>query len=598
MGEVYKAHDSRLDRVVAIKVLPSLYVGNQSLRSRFEREAKAISRLNHPNICTLYDIGHENGTDYLVLEYLEGETLASRLKKGAMQIEELIRTATQVADALERAHKQGLVHRDLKPANIMLTKNGAKLLDFGLAKLQVNEGIVEGVEGVTRTTPLTGEGTIIGTIQYMAPEQLEGKEADQRSDIFSFGTVLYEMATGRRAFEGSSQASLIAAILKEEPRAISELQPMSPPMLDRAIRQCLAKDPDQRWQSAGDLKRALTWVSEGGSQVGIPVPVSVRRRIRERALWIASAILFLLTATLAVIHFGQRSVEPRVVRFTIPSPSGLSAVSWPRVSPDGSTVAFIAADTSRQIGIYLRPFNSLEAHLLVRTQSDASRPFWSPDSKQLAYFETNQLKKISISGGLAQLVCEAAVGSDGSWGSQGVILFDGGPTDSVRQVSASGGTPSAASRIEHSHHEKINAWPCFLPDGVHFLYLADQDTSADQFRLKVGSVKTLECNDLFMVNSRVDYANGYILYIQKNLLVARPFDPDKLKVTGEPVPLSGNVAALAERALFSVSSEGTLVFHRGNTGGLNMIISVDRRGDSTIQIGTPGKICGLYAVAG
>lgn len=588
MGEIYKAHDTRLDRIVAIKVLPALYEHNPDIRSRFEREAKAISRLNHPNICTLHDVGQENGTGYLVLEYLEGETLASRLKKGALSPDELIKYAAQIADALERAHKQGLIHRDLKPANIMITKDGAKLLDFGLAKLQVKQGVIEGVEGVTRTTPLTGEGTIIGTLQYMSPEQLEGKEADHRSDIFSFGTVLYEMATGQRAFQGSSQASLIAAILKEEPRSISELQPMSPPMLDRAIRQCLAKDPDQRWQSSGDLKRALVWASEGGSQVGIPLPVSRRRKSRERIVWLACGVLFLIASSLAALQFTQRTIKPKVARFVIPAPAGLSAVSWPQLSPDGNTLAFVAVDTIGQAGIYLQPLNSIEAHLLVKTQNTNSRPFWSPDSKQLAFFENNsQLKKLSLAGGMAQLVCEAPMGVDGSWGSGGVIIFDGGQTDSIRQVPAAGGTPSAASKINHADREKMNGWPCFLPDGEHFLFIAFKDTSGGEWTLKVGSVKSLEATALTKVDSRVTYANGHILYVKNNLLVAHQFDTGRLELVGEPIPLTSSIAALLERALFSASDDGTLIFQRGQTGSQRLIVSVNRSGDSAVQVSSP-----------
>ncbi|HKK21362.1 MAG TPA: serine/threonine-protein kinase, partial [candidate division Zixibacteria bacterium] len=269
MGEVYKGSDTRIDRIVAIKVLPSHMASNPDFRQRFDREARAISSLNHPNICSLFDIGHQDGVDFLVMEYLEGEPLSKLLEKGPVPTNDLFKIATQIADALDKAHKQGLVHRDLKPANIVLTKNGAKLLDFGLAKWQEQEPAGQ-VSELTRTsTPLTSQGTIVGTFQYMSPEQLEGKEADARSDLFSFGVVLYEMATGTRPFEGKSQASLIAAIMKEEPRPISALQPMSPPALERVVKQCLAKEPDDRWQTAGDLKRALEWTSEGGSQVGI-----------------------------------------------------------------------------------------------------------------------------------------------------------------------------------------------------------------------------------------------------------------------------------------------------------------------------------------
>lgn len=589
MGEVYKAKDTRLDRSVAIKVLSTQIVDNADLRQRFDREAKAISSLNHPNICTLHDVGHQEGIDYLVMEFLEGETLSARLIRGALPGPELLTIAIQVADALDKAHRQGLVHRDLKPGNIMLTKSGAKLMDFGLAKLQQAGGVVRGVSGITRTTPLTGEGTIIGTLQYMSPEQLEGKEADFRSDIFSFGAILYEMATGKRAFEGGSQASLIASILKEQPRPVAEIQPLSPPMLDRVIKQCLEKDPEHRWQTAGDLKRALQWTAEGGSQVGVPITVSARRKLRERILWGTVVVLAAVSATLGIVQYTRTTPIRKVARWVVAPATGLASITWPRLSPDGTLIAFQAVDTTGQTGIYIRPLNTLESHLLVTIQGDNSRPFWSPDSKQIAFFEANQLKKVSIAGGLAQLVCETTNGYDGSWGSGGVILFDGVLTDSIRQVPASGGVPSAASRIDHAHGEHMAAWPCFLPDGEHFLYLADCDSSAEEYSLKVGSIRSLEATVLTRVNSRMEYANGYILYLKSDLLVAHPFDEKKLRFTGEPAPLSGSISALGERALFSVSDEGTLIYQRGQSGGARSIIRMNRRGDSTSLVGPTGR---------
>ncbi|MBI5265781.1 MAG: serine/threonine-protein kinase [candidate division Zixibacteria bacterium] len=589
MGEVYKARDTRLDRTVAVKVLPEATIGNEDLRSRFDREAKAISSLNHPNICTLHDVGHQDGIDFLVMEYLEGETLAERLKKGALPNEELFAFAIQIADALDKAHRKNLVHRDLKPGNIMLTKGGAKLLDFGLAKFQMPGGPVSGRSGMTMTTPLTGEGTILGTLQYMSPEQLEGKEVDGRSDIFSFGAILYEMATGKRAFEGSSQASLIASIIKEQPRPITQVVPLSPPMLDRVIKQCLEKDPDHRWQAAGDLKRALQWTSEGGSQVGIPIALSARRKLRERILWGSVVALGAVAGTLGFVQLTKVAPAPKVARWLVPPATGLASITWPRLSPDGTMIAFQAIDTTGQNGIYIRPLNSLEPHFLLKIQGDNSRPFWSPDSKQLAFFEANQLKKVSIAGGLAQLVCEAASGADGSWGTGGVILFDGARTDSIRQVPASGGVPTAASKIDHAHGEHMAAWPCFLPDGEHYLFLADRDSSAEDYTLKVGSIRSLEATNLGRVNSRVEYAQGYVLYVRKDLLVAHPFDEKTLQFSGEPVPLSGNISALGERALFSVSGEGTLIYQRGQSGGAKSIIRMNRRGDSTVAIGPAGR---------
>jgi len=587
MGEVYRAKDTRLDRTVAIKVLSVQIASNADLRQRFDREAKAISSLNHPNICTLHDVGSQDGVDFLVMEYLDGETLAARLTKGPVPPQELLTIAIQVADALDKAHRQNLIHRDLKPGNIMLTKSGAKLMDFGLAKLH-EAGIIQGISAITRTTPLTGEGTIIGTLQYMSPEQLEGKEADFRSDIFSFGAILYEMATGKRPFEGKSQASLIAAVLKENPRPIAEFQAMSPPMLDRVIRQCMEKDPEHRWQSAGDLKKALQWTLEGGSQAGIPFTVSARRKLRERILWGIVTLLAGAALTLGIMHFTQTAPKPKVARFSIAKPQNLSTISWPRLSPDGTMLSFEAGDSTGEGGIYIRPINTLDAFLLVKTNLGNSRPFWSPDSKQLAYFENNRLKKIAIAGGLSQLVCEAA-GYDGAWGKNGIIVFDGTVSDPVRQVPASGGTPSLASKIDSARGEKMGAWPCFLPDGEHFLYLADTNNTTGDWILKVGSIKTLESKALTKVSSRIEYANGYILYLNKDLLVAHPFDPEKLELTGEPVPLAPNVSAQGERAFFSVSDDGLLVYRSGQSGADRLIVSVNRKGDSLEQIGPAGQ---------
>jgi Tol biopolymer transport system component len=355
------------------------------------------------------------------------------------------------------------------------------------------------------------------------------------------------------------------------------------------VTQCLAKEPDDRWQSAGDLKKALQWTAEGGSQVGIPLAISVHRKFRERAMWGAIAVLAIAFVVVGALYYSRPSPATKVGRFVISTPSGLKGFYCPRVSPDGSMIAFLSGDTANQAGIYLRPVNSLDAHLLVRikaTTIGTSRPFWSPDSKQLAYFENNQLKKVSVTGGLSQLVCEAPRGSDGSWGSTGVIIFDGqSNADSIRQVSASGGTPSAACRIDHARKEVGSAWPYFLPDGEHFLFLATKDSTVDHYTLKVGSIRSLEETVLTTVNSTVEYSNGYLIYLQKDLLVAQKFDSKKLQLTGEPVPLAANVGSDGQLALFSVSDEGTLIYERWLGGGLNTIVSVNRQGDSLVQIG-------------
>ncbi len=592
MGEVYKAKDVRLDRTVAIKILPAQVASDPDMKLRFEREAKAISSLNHPNICTLHDIGHHEGVDYLVMEYLEGESLANRLLKGPLPVPELLAIAMQIAEALDKAHRQGLVHRDLKPGNIMLTKGGAKLLDFGLAKLQEVAGVVQGVSGITRTTPLTGEGAIIGTLQYMAPEQLEGKEADARSDIFAFGAILYEMITGRRAFEGNSQASLIASIIKEQPRPIIDTQPLSPPMLERVIRQCLEKDPEHRWHTAGDLKRALLWINEGGSQVGVPLQVSVRRKARERVLWAAAGVLAVATAAMAWMLFMQPAPEKPVARFAIGQDARFASVTWPLISPDGKTLAFQARDTAGTFMIWVRPINSLDPYPLVGTE-ESRRPFWSPDSKYLAFFDNrNQLKRIPVGGGPTQFICEAQRGADGTWGSSGIILFDGAFADSICQVPAAGGPVTFATVINRAGGETGHSWPSFMPDGKHFLFLSFSDSvsAGDETLLMVGNIESEETKKLGISDSRAVYhPSGHILYRKDKILVAHPFDADKLEFTGDPIPVANDVTSASERALFSVSDGGQLVYLRGTAESAREIVVCDRDGKELRRIGAPER---------
>jgi len=355
MGEVYRARDTRLDRIVAVKVLPGHLADKPELRERFEREARTIASLNHPHICTLYDVGREGGTDYLVMEYIEGETLAQRLAKGALPLEWTLQYAIEIADALDKAHRKGITHRDLKPGNIMLTKPGTKLLDFGLAKLAQDAAPVTPESQLpTMKDAITAQGTILGTLQYMAPEQVEGKEADARTDIFAFGVVVYEMATGKKAFEGKSQASLMAKILETDPAPMSALVPMTPPALDRLVKKCLAKEPDRRWQAASDICDELKWIAEGSSQTGMPAPVAATHKspLRDaRLAWFAAAAFFGAALALGYFAYFKRTPEQtRAVRFTLSPPdkwslAGTGAVTTGatasvRISPDGQRVAF------------------------------------------------------------------------------------------------------------------------------------------------------------------------------------------------------------------------------------------------------------------
>src|SRR5450830_273434 len=433
MGEVYRAKDTRLDRTVAVKVLPSHLSQSEEVRQRFEREAKTISQLSHPHICALYDVGNQDGTEYLVMELLEGETLTERLLKGALPPEQVLRCGIEIADALEKAHRQGIVHRDLKPGNIMLTKSGVKLLDFGLAKVLPSSAKSEGLTALpTQAGNLTEAGTILGTFQYMAPEQLEGREADPRTDIFAFGAVLYEMATGQKAFSGKSQASLISSIMSSEPPAISAVAPMTPPALDRVVKTCLAKDPDDRFQTAHDVKLQLQWIAEGGSQAGVPAPVVARRRSRERVAWVAAAVASLAALALATALARQATQTrgTRPVRAFIPAPEKttfrfLLSGGPPALSPDGQKLVFTAAGSDGKPLLFLRPLDSLTARPLAGTDG-AVFPFWSPDGRSIGFFAETKMKKIDASGGPPLTLCEVFEGGrGGSWNRDGTILFAG-----------------------------------------------------------------------------------------------------------------------------------------------------------------------------
>jgi serine/threonine protein kinase len=376
MGEVYRARDTRLDRTVAIKIVSEGLAKNPQARERFEREARAVSSLNHPHICTLHDIGHQDGIDYLVMEYLEGETLARRLAKGALPLDQALRFAIEIADALDVAHRHGIIHRDLKPGNVMLTKAGVKLLDFGLAKVRSVETVAGMTALPTQTTPLTGEGTILGTLQYMAPEQLEGVEADARSDIFSLGAVIYEMVTGRKAFAGKSQASLISAIMTAEPPAISAIQKMAPPALDHVVTTCLAKDPDARWQMARDVLVELKWIAEGSPPALNSRTAPARRGVEARVAWAIVAALAITLLALARAHFTEKPNEVQLTRFQVPAPE-TTTLDWmelPVVSPDGRRIIFGVRNSDGKRLLYMRSLDSLRGDRRSNTARNPRPP--------------------------------------------------------------------------------------------------------------------------------------------------------------------------------------------------------------------------------
>ncbi|MGD8922581.1 MAG: protein kinase [Candidatus Zixiibacteriota bacterium] len=589
MGEVYKAVDTRLDRTVAIKIVPSGVTITEDQRARFEREARVIAGLSHSNICTLYDIGRHEDTDYLVMEYLEGETLAARLKRGPLEVDEALAIGIQVAEALQSAHRGGIIHRDLKPANIMLTPDGAKILDFGLAKLSVPDHKDGRSTTVTETTPLTGEGQIVGTMQYMAPEQLEDGEVDTRTDIFAFGATLYEMLTGKRAFQGKHQTSVIASILKETPASVSEVRPLTPPNLDRIVRKCLEKNPDARWQSAGDLADELRWVSESRSRPDLAASSGEKAggfRF-SRSMAVAAAIVVVGILVVLFLRTGNAPEDGRVRRLVVPV-AGTGSAHWPRLSPDGRYLAYRAKDSSGQtLQIWIRPLNSLEARPLPGTER-AGRPFWSPDSRSVAFFQHGVLKQMPISGGPARTICRYRTGADGSWGKDSIILFDHrGYNHSIMQVPASGGTPSAAT--SQAAQDNWRGWPWFLPDGRHFLYLEDDSlaTPTSNMLLKVTSLDSDFERELIRVDSRVEYAEpGYLVYVRDNILVAQPFDADKLSITGEPITIDKGISVWNWGANFSLAHDGTLAYQKGAVlENWNQLVWLDYSGKVLDTIG-------------
>jgi Tol biopolymer transport system component len=603
MGEVYKARDTRLDRVVAVKVLSAQFAADPQFRERFEREARAVSALDHPNICALYDVGEAPAISdqppatirFLVMQYLDGETLADRLKKGALPLNQALRFAIEIADALDKAHRVGIVHRDLKPGNIMLTKAGTKLLDFGLAKTVTPAGGGAGLSMLPTTPPgLTAQGTIIGTFQYMAPEQLEGEEADARTDIFAFGAVVYEMVTGKKAFEGKSPASLITAIMGSEPPPMANLQPVTPSLLDHMVRRCLAKDRDDRWQSASDVMRELRWLTEAGSSVSVPagaVAVHAQRSPKVGYGWIVAAILLLTSLGLgAAMYLRRTPVDQKVYRSTILTSTGLTGPAFARLSlsPDGRRLAYVAPDAGGRVLLWVRQLDGLTAQPLAGTD-DATAPFWSPDSRFIGFIAGGKLKKIEASGGPALTLCDAPAPLTGTWNQDDVILFPSG--GALNRVPASGGTPTPATALDTKAGEArhVSAW--FLPDGRHFLFTAQG--SANAVGVYVGSLDSAARTRLLDLNTSVRYADGYLLFLQDGTLMARSFDVNRLTFSGDAMPLAEQINGPrtgAATGVFAVSQTGVLVFQEaGQSGGDARLVWVDRTGTQVAALGDPGQ---------
>jgi Tol biopolymer transport system component/predicted Ser/Thr protein kinase len=598
MGEVYRARDTRLERTVAVKVLPERLSSSPEGRQRFEREARTISQLSHPHICALYDVGSADGVEYLVMELLEGETLSQRLAKGPLPLEQALRYGIEIADALDKAHRQGIVHRDLKPANVMLTRSGVKLLDFGLAKAVASPSEKSSLTSLPTQQGLTQEGTILGTFQYMAPEQLEGKEADARTDIFAFGASLYEMATGRKAFSGTSQASLISSIMTAHPPSISAAQPMSPPALDRVVRGCLTKDPEERWQSAGDIRKQLKGIAEG-SEAGVPAPgIGRRGKGRERLAWIGFAAAASAALVLALLLMRERPAPAARFETSILPPEKHGFVfrgSPPAVSPDGRRIAFTAESPEGVIRLWVRPFDSASAQVLPGTEG-AARPFWSPDSRSLGFFAGGKLKRVEASGGPPQTVADAASGRGGTWNRDGVILFTPTGQGPVYRVSSSGGATVPVTSLGPGRGEFQHVWPTFLPDGRHFLYsgfLGENASPVESTGFFVGSLDSKEVKLLYSGRGNTAYApssnpsRGYLLFMRGSTLLARPFDAERLEFTGDAAPVAENVLYFGAQGsgTFSASNNGLLAYQTGAQGDPSRLQWFDRAGRAFESIG-------------
>jgi predicted Ser/Thr protein kinase len=589
MGEVYEARDTRLGRRVAIKIMRPEFAGDAN-RERFEREARAIASLTHPHICALYDVGHQDGVEFLVMEFLEGESLAVRLARGPIPLDDTLSFAVQIADALDGAHRQGIVHRDLKPANIVLTKAGAKLVDFGVARLL--EPAVSGSEGITMPPTLTGAGMILGTIAYMAPEQLENRDVDQRADLFAFGAVVYEMATGRKAFEAPSQAAAIAAVLGSDPPPLRSVLPGAPPSLERVLRTCLAKNPDDRWSSAHDVRLLLDAIRSDATGPSAVIAPPRRRGRGEYVAWLVAALAIVAAGVLAINVSWRRPVAPLDVLSVLP-PAGttLTTAEAPQVSPDGRTLAFVATDAAGKTMLYVRSRAAVAARPLAETD-DATLPFWSPDSLRLGFFAQGKLKTVDLSGRRPAAIADAPVPRGGSWSREDVIVFVPYPDELPRQVPAGGGEVTGVA-LPASVGER-RWFPCFLPDGRHYLYLAIELAHRTAAAIRVASLDSTDVVEVTRSGFPAVYAEpGYLLFRRETSLVAQRFDARRLTLEGTPEVVAENIGfnSVGYQGFYSASGNGTLAYVEPGPGF--RLAWFDRAGHRAGSIGPPAKFNSL-----
>jgi hypothetical protein len=601
MGEVYAARDARLARTVALKRLHADLAAQPDGRRRFEREARAISALNHPHICTLFDVGEQDGIAFLVMELVEGETLATRLRRGRLSVAETVRHAAQMADALAAAHRQGVVHRDLKPANVMLTPHGVKLLDFGLAALRTPDASDD-------DSVATAKGALLGTPAYMAPEQVHGRSADARADIFALGTVIHEMLTGHRAFEGTSSAAVIAAILERDPEPLTKHRADVPEALAWTVRTCLAKDADERWQNAADVARQLQW----SAATPVADQTAVARPVRSHTtLWIAGAILIAAGAVAAIglsPRVASPAGQPALARFALTPPAGHSYDRLHALSPDASRLAFVTSDEKGQRALWTRALDALAPLRLAGTE-DASYPFWSPDARFIGFFANNALKKVELATGAVEVVCncDTGTGGGGTWNRDGVILFSKGLVVSpLWRVPASGGRAEPVAPLVADGPPDgdvidlvgTNAWPQFLPDGRHFLWLSGAQHASGLF---LGTINSPDRKRILEFTSgsptersRGWYSGGYLFFVRQQSVMAQRFSTDRMELSGDPIRIVESVEQTAPgRSLFDVSA-GVLTY-RPNLDERPMVRLAwfDRSGRETGTLGDPMPFNGI-----
>jgi eukaryotic-like serine/threonine-protein kinase len=588
MGEVYRARDTRLGRDVAVKILPPAWTTDPQRRTRFEREARAIAALNHPNICTVHDVGQDEGIDYLVMELIDGESLAERMKNGPLRFDQALAYAIEVADALDKAHRQGIIHRDLKPANVMLAGSSsgnargthAKLLDFGLARIVPPAvGALAAVSSDTK--PMTAAGVVLGTLQYMAPEQIQGYPADARTDIFAFGALLYEMLTGRRAFEHEGPASTAAAILTQTPPPVSSIQPLATPQLDHVVATCLEKHPDERWQTARDLSRELTFA--GRYQRGAQADPQRPRRRAIRAGAFAALAIGIVAASFAV-WFPRQQTKPAVgqrMQFTIPVPESVGAPNHLSVSPDGSRVSFTGADQ-----IWVHEIATGTTRLVQGVAPEPARfPFWSPDSQVIAYFQAGRLKRIPAGGGIPQEICSVTFGRGGSWGPDDTIIF-ANTLDTIFRVPASGGDPVRLTSLDAARGETAHMWPHFLPDGRRFTYIPFGGMVAS-----VPHIASLNADEppraVGDVESEAYIASGFVLTVHGGTLRAKRLADAGPGGSGRVLPLARPIifSGLSGKWLFAATPD--VLAYVAEEPRLLQFSSVTRRGESTGVVTPP-----------